>query len=328
MAGYPFEHVAALIDGRVPIEGHAVDFRPGKIGDLNTQVFSGTGTLDVTEIGLAPFVFAWANDAFRDYSLLPIFPLRMFRHKSIFVHTDRGIARPEDLKGRRVATPGYSSTSLTWIRGILNDEYGISPTDIQWVVAAEDSSAANSGAASKQEQLVPDGISIEVGPPGKDESDLLVEGHVDALFHAAEPRAFVEGHPKIQRLFADPRRTEQDYFAKTGIFPIMHAVAIRNDLVEQHPALPAAVFAAYSAAKQATYQSMRDKWFLRTLPWFAQELEATEKVMGRNFAPYGIAPNRKALDALFRYTHEQGLASRRVDIEEMFHPAARSLAET
>jgi 4,5-dihydroxyphthalate decarboxylase len=327
MAGYPFEHVKGLIDGAVPIEGCSIAFEPGKIGDLNTHVFSGPQKLDVTEIGLTPFNLAWANDDFRDYSLLPIFPLRTFRHKSIFINSDSGIEHPGDLKGRRVGTPGYSSTSLTWIRGILSDEYGVKPKDIQWVVSSLDSSANNSGSTSRYEQNSPDGISIETGPAGKDESQLLVDGDVDALFHAAEPRAFVEGHPKVRRLFTDSRKTEHEYFAKTGIFPIMHAVAIRNELAEEHPWLAEAVFRAYSTSKRRSYESMEQKWFLRTLPWFAQELDSTREVMGENFWPYGIESNRKTLDALFRYAHDQGLARRRVSVEEMFHPAARKLVE-
>ena len=327
-SGYPFEHLKPLLTGKVPVEGADVEFVPGKIGDINTQLFSGSTELDFTEIGLVPYLLATANDDFRGYSLLPVFPLRMFRHKSIFVHADAGIDSPADLRGRRIGTPGYSSTSLTWIRGMLQDEYGVSPLDIEWVVAAADSSAAVSGKTSKQEQVTPDSISITTGPEGKDESDLLVDRDVDALFHAAEPRAFIEGHPKVRRLFADARQVERDYYAKTGIFPIMHAVAIRRDLIEEHPWLPKAVFDGYSASKSMAFEDMRQKWFLRTLPWFAQELESTEALMGRNFFPYGIEANRKSLEALFRYSHEQGLASRELRIEELFEPSTFALAET
>lgn len=327
MAGYPFEHVSALMTGRVQIQGYRLEFEMGKIGDLNSHVFSGPRTLGVTEVGLSPYMLAFANERFRAYSLIPVFPLRLFRHKSIFVRADGGIDHPSNLKGRRVGTPGYSSTSLTWIRGLLSDEYGVRPEDVEWVVSAEDSSAADSGSTSKQENVFPEGLSVSVGPAGKDESDLLLDGDVDALFHAAEPRAFVEGNPKIKRLFIDPRQVERDYFARTGIFPIMHAVAIRNDLIETNPRLPRAVFDAYSESKSLIYADMRQKWFLRTLPWFAQELEATQELMGKNFFPYGFEVNRKSLEALFRYSHEQGLASRRLKADEVFEPSTLELVE-
>lgn len=327
IAGYPVDHVRALVDGRVQVKGCNVSFQQGKIGELNTHVFSGPQDIEVTEIGLAPFMLAYANEGFRDYSLIPVFPIRQFRHKSVFVHADRGIERPEDLKGRRIGTPGYSSTSLTWIRGFMQHEYGLKPNDVEWVVSAADSSAKDAGRVSNQESVVPDGISISGGPAGKNESDMLINGDVDALFHAAEPQAFLEGHPKIKRLFVDPRATERDYFARTGIFPIMHAVAMRNDVVDAAPWLPQAVFNAYSEAKRVHYDAMRMQWILGTLPWFGQELEETKELMGENFWPYGVSANRRTLDALFQYSHEQGLAKKQLTVEELFHPSTLAFKE-
>jgi 4,5-dihydroxyphthalate decarboxylase len=328
VAGYQYDRVAGLADGRVPIEGCAAQFEAAKIGDMNTHVFSGPRTREVTEIGLLPFILAVANEEFRDYSLIPVFPLRVFRHKSIFIRTDRGITKPSDLRGRRVATPGYSSTSLTWIRGIMQHEYGVKPEEIEWVVSAKDSSATASGGASKWESILPNGISIRRGPKGKDESELLVDGDVDALFHAAEPRAYQEGHPKVARLFADSRKTERAYFRKTGIFPIMHAVAVRRDVIQSHPWLPAAVFQAYSQAKQLTYEDIKQSaWYKTSLPWIAQEAEETRELMGDNYWPYAIKPNRKTLNALLQYSHEQGLAKRKLKIEELFHASTLDLRE-
>jgi len=257
-----------------------------------------------------------------------VFPLRLFRHKSVFIHADRGIKRPEDLKGRRIGTPGYSSTSLTWIRGFMQHEYGVKPEDVEWVVSAADSSAKDAGKVSKQESVIPDGISISVGPEGKDESDMLVDGDVDALFHAAEPTAFTERHPKIRRLFADSRRTERDYYARTGIFPIMHAVAIRNSLVKKNPWLTEAVFNAYSQAKRLMYDDMKKMgWATISLPWVGKELEETRELMGDNFWPYGVEANRKELETLFQYSYEQGLAKQKLKIEDLFHPSTLKLKE-
>ena len=329
MAGYDYDRVQALIDKRVEIEGCTTQFEIARIGDMNTHIFTGPQTREVTEIGLHPFMLAYANDGFRDYTLIPVFPLRVFRHKSIYVRTDRGIEKPEDLRGRKIATPGYSSTSLVWIRGIVQDEYGVTPEDVEWVVSSKDSSAKASGGPSKQENILPEGLSVSAGPPGQDESDLLESGKVDALFHAAEPRAYIEGHPKVARLFPDSRATERAYFATTGIFPIMHAVAIRKDVLEQHPWLPGAVFNAYSRAKQLTYDYLSTSaWYKTSLPWVSQELEDTRSLMGKNYWPYGIEANRKALEALFRYSYEQGLASRELTIEELFHPSTLEFAES
>jgi len=328
MAGYNFDRTKALFEGRVKVEGCDTQIKEQGIGNLNTHVFSGPKTLDVTEIGLHPYMLAYANDGFRDYSLLPIFPLRLFRHKSVFIRTDRGINKPGDLRGKKIATAGYSSTSLTWIRGIFQDEYGLKPEDMQWIVSQKDSSAKDAGKVSKHENIFPDGVPISMGPEGKDESDLLADGYVDATFHAAEPRAYVEGHPKVGRLFPDYRSTERAYFAKTDIFPIMHAVAIKKSLAKKNPWVIEAVFKAYSQSKQMAYDYMaKAAWAFDSLPWFGQEFEETRALMGDNYYSYGIKPNRKTLETLFRYSYQQGLCKRELTIEELFEPTSIELTE-
>jgi len=329
MAGYDYDRVKALMDGSVEIENCDTSFEVSSVGEMNTHIFTGPQTRAVTEVGLHPFMLAYDNDGFKDYTLIPVFPLRTFRHKSIYIRTDRGIKKPEDLRGKRIATPGYSSSSLVWIRGIVQDEYGLTPKDVHWVIAAKDSAGKVSGGPSKQENVVPKGLSTSIGPAGKDESDLLESGEVDALFHAAVPRAFTEGHPKVARLFPNSRATEQAYYSKTGIFPIMHVVAIKKDVVEKHPWLIEAVFNAYSQAKQSAYDYLtKSAWYKTTLPWVSQELEDTRALMGKNFWTYGLMEsNRKALDTFFRYSYEQGLCSRTLSIEELFHPSSLHLSE-
>ncbi|MGI9355853.1 MAG: ABC transporter substrate-binding protein [Rhizobiaceae bacterium] len=329
LAGYAYDRVEGLIDGSIEVAGFDHSFETDRIGGLNTDALGGSMTREITEIGMVPYIIAFANEGLRNHTLIPVFPLRTFRHKSIYIRPDRGIEGPEDLKGKTIATPGYSSTSLTWIRGIVEDEYGVSPTDINWVVSADDSAGAATGGASGFENLIPDGPNISVGPKGMDESDLLVEGVVDALFHAAEPKAFVEGNPHCIRLFEDSRTAEQAYFKKTGIYPIMHAIAIRRDVVEANPRVVAAVFDAYSQAKSQLYRfQRRAAWYINTVPWISQELEQTRAIMGQNFHSYGMNDaNRTTLETLFRYCHDQGLSQDRLSIEELFHPSSLDLNE-
>lgn len=328
IAGYPFDRVEDL-DGRVPVEGCEVRFEKASIGEMNSHVFAGPRTREVTEIGLLPYILAYADDDFRAYTLIPVFPLRLFRHKSMFVRTDKGIERPEDLRGKRVGTSGYSTTSLTWIRGMLEHEYGVKPDEIRWVLSDEDSSAGLVGNRSEQEQMLPDDLEIAYGTAGKSESDLLIDDEVDALFHAAEPEAFVEGHPLVARLFTNSQAAERAYFAKTRIFPIMHAVAIRSDVAEANPWLPAAVFRSYATAKQHAFKRLRAMgWAMISLPWVAQELEATRELMGENYWPYGVGTNRNTLSTLLQYTQEQGLVDRTLSVDELFHPSTLELIDT
>jgi len=325
IAGYPFDRIKGLVDGSVKVKGCDVRFERASIYKLNAVAMGGDQKWEVQEIGLHPFMLAYANTNFRDYTLIPVFPLRTFRHKSLFIRTDRGINSPGDLRGKTVAAAGYSQSSLTWIRGILFHEYGIKPEDMQWIISRKSS---DKGKVSKHESALPEGVPISFGPEGVDESELLVEGKVDAVFSAKEPQAYIDGHPQIARLFSDYREVERAYFTKTGIFPIMHVVAIRQDVVKKHPWLPEAVFHAYSQAKQNMYSFMKDLgWAMVSLPWFAKELEDTQELMGKNFWPYGIAPNRKTLEALFQYSHEQGLSKRKLTIEELFHPSTLKLIE-
>lgn len=326
--GYNFPRLQSLINGRVPIEGCEVEFVPGKIGDMNTDLFSGDQVRDVTEVGFHPFILAYANGGFRDYSLLPVFPLRQFRQKSAFIRTDRGIEKPEDLKGKKISVAGYSSTSLTWLRGIMQDDYGVKPEDVTWVIASGDSSAQVAGKISAQESVTPKGVPSEVGPVGLDESDLLEQGLVDACFHAAEPRAYVQGKPNIGRLFPNARPVEQEYYQRTGVFPIMHTVAIRNELLEREPWVAKAVFNAYSKAKQLDYEFMTKMgWAFSSLPWFAQELEDTRALMGKNFYSYGFEANKKAIETLLTYSYDQKLASRQLSAEELFAPTSLGFSE-
>lgn len=323
VSSYLLDRTQALFDGTVKIEGVDATFEQGAIGDMNTAAFSGSGQNEISELGLHPFMLAHANDEFRDYALLPVFLLRQFRHKSVFVRSDAGITKPEELRGKRIGTPRYSSTSLTWIRGIFEDEYGLKPNEVEWVVATKDSSAKEAGKISEQETMLPKGISVTSGTLGLDESELLLTGEVDALFHAATPTAYLQGDTRVARLFPDFRSVEQDYFSRTGIFPIMHVLAIRRDTAAEHPWLARAVFEAYSEAKAAAFRTKdRLTWVTDMLPWYSQELENTQSLMGRDFYPYGIERNRKTLETLFRYSHNQGLADQLLTIDEVFLPSS------
>jgi 4,5-dihydroxyphthalate decarboxylase len=331
VAGYDYNRVAAVAKGQAQIEGCKVTYEVTSIGPMNMHALGNPKTRQVTEIGLIPYVLAWANDEIRDYRLLPIPALRVFRHKSMWVRSDSGIDNPAQLRGRKVGIVGYSSSGLTWIRGMLAEEYGLKPEDLHWVVAAKESnaSASVSGGASSWEQVgPPDGVKITNAPDGMDESELLLSGEVDAVFHAAEPKAFMERNAAIRRLFVDHRSVEQDYFKRTGIFPIMHSIAVRRDVIADNPWLPKAVFSAFSKAKAMDMKYMQMLgWAYDTLPWYGQEFDETVAAMGRNFYPYGYEVNAKTYDTAFRYLYEQGLTKYRVTLEEIFEPAFREMNE-
>jgi 4,5-dihydroxyphthalate decarboxylase len=328
IAGYEYDRVRAISDGGVGIEGADISFHVESIYSASRHAFGPEQTYEITEIGLIPFIRRYINDDFRSYTLIPIFISRTFRHRNIFVHTDSGIEKPEDLRGKKVGTPGYAFSANTWIRGFLLDEYGVAADDMEWIETTESSDGAMVS-PKLDRHFLPDEFPLQKGPPGVDESELLISGDCDALITAITPKAFLEGHPKIKRLFSDVRSVEQQYFRETGVFPIMHVVAIRTDAVEANPWLPKAAFEMYSKAKQAAYDNLETTTALKvTLPWVTQEFEDTRNLMGNNYWPYAIAANRKELELVMRYVYEQGLTKRQIDFEELFHRSTLELSES
>ena len=327
VTGYDYDRVRAIMDGQVGMEGAAVSFHVENIYDVSRYAFGPDRKYEVTEIGLIPFIRKYINEDFRAYTPIPVFISRIFRHRNIFVLADSGIAKSEDLRGKRVGTPGYGFSANTWIRGFLLDEYGVKASEMQWIETTESSDGAKLSPKLNR-HFLPDDFPLVKGPPGVDESELLLSGGCDALITAITPRAFLEGNPKIKQLFPDIRTAEQDYYRKTRLFPIMHTVAIRTDMIKANPWLPKAVFEMYSKAKQIAYANLETTTALKvTLPWATQEFEDTRSLMGKNFWPYGIEPNRKELELVMRYTHEQGLVKRRLKFEELFHPLTLELKE-
>lgn len=327
IAGYDYDRVRAIIDGQVGIEGADVSFSVEDIYGVSRYAFGPERKYDVTEIGLLPFVRKYINEGFRDYTLIPVFISRIFRHRNVYVHVDSGIEKPEDLRGKKVGTPGYGFSANTWIRGFLLDEYGVKAEDMEWIETTESSDGAKLNQNLDRHYLADD-FPLVKGPPGIDESELLLSGGCDALITAITPRAFLEGNPKIRQLFPNVTAAEQDYYRRTGLFPIMHAVAIRSDAIKANPELPKAVFDMYSKAKQKAYADLETTTSLKvTLPWVTQEFESTRELMGKNYWPYGVEDNRKELEFVMRYAYQQGLVKNQIDFEELFDPSTLKLKE-
>ena len=327
MAGYDYDRVQAIMNGKVAHKDLDISFHVENIYSVSKYVFGPEKKYDITEIGLIPFITRYINNDFRDYTLIPVFISRTFRHRNIFVHADSGIEKPEDLVGKKVGTPGYGMSANTWIRGFLLDEYGIEADDLHWIetTKSSDGGALKSGIAK---YYFGDDFPFVKGPKGIDESELLLNGDCDALITAITPRAYLEGNPNIKRLFSDVKATEIEYYRKTKLFPIMHVVAIRTDVLKKNPWLAKAVFNMYTEAKKVAYKNLESTTVMRvTLPWTIDEYESTQNIMGDNYWKYGIEQNRKELEVLMRYVYEQGLVKRQIEFEQLFDPTTLELKE-
>ena len=342
MASGEYDRIRAIRDGAVRVEGCAVTYHvvePNQlfVRNLKSQEF------DVSEMSFSAYI-ALRDQGRAHYTAIPVFLSRAFRHSAIFVRSGRGIASPADLKGKRVGTPEYFTTMLVWLRGLLSDEYGITPSDLHWrlgpleqpvrqvpdpspVQPRSGGSAATQQSKQSRQQPTPVGdgeknVEIETIPAGKSLAGMLAEGELDAVFSARPPSCFLQaggGKEGVARLFPDYRAVEQSYYRKTGVYPLMHAVGIRNSLVEQHPWVARNLFDAFAKAKEIAVADFEKlSAFALTLPWIEAEYRATQAVLGEDIWPYGIEANRKAIDTLCRYLHEQGFTKRRMSVDGLF----------
>jgi 4,5-dihydroxyphthalate decarboxylase len=271
------------------------------------------GEFEVAEIGFSPYLIALSR-GISPYVAVPAFLSRAFRHSAVYIRNDRGIDSASHLRGRRVGVPEYQMSAVMWFRGFLQDEHGVSAKDIDWVQGGLETP----GRRDKFPLNLPPAFPLST-VHDKALSQMLADGELDAIMSARRPSCFVAGHPKVQRLYPNYRDIEQEYYRRTRLFPIMHAVGIRRDVLDLHPWLAASTFKAFAQAKAVAQAEFAETTALKIgLPWVTAEFESTRNVMGPDFWSYGIEDNRHTLETMARYSFEQGLATRLVTIEEMF----------
>jgi 4,5-dihydroxyphthalate decarboxylase len=269
---------------------------------------------DAAEMSLSSYVLrrSRADDALL---AIPVFTSREFRHSCVWVRADAGIAAPADLKGKRMGVPEYQMTAAVWIRGLLSDDFGVAPADMQWYSGG----LYQPGREEKLPITIP-GVDLRAIRADQTLSDMLLAGDLDAVMGPRPPRGFPG--PRVHRLFADFRQVEAEYFRRTRVFPIMHTVVVRRELLDCEPWLARSLYDAFCEAKRRAMAELAEPVVLATtLPWQIAEVESTRALMGDDYWPYGVEPNRGALETLMRYSCQQGLAERPVPIESLFAPS-------
>ena len=300
-----YDHCRALVNGRVKVDGADLKFvnisPPSQIflRMLHDEEF------DASEMSLSNFMIAMGKDD-RRFVAIPIFPSRVFRHSYIWINTKAGIAKPADLKGKKVGIADYSMTALLFVRGLLQHEYGVMPEDLHWFRRRAEHVAVQ----------IPPGIRID--NIGKDQTldGLLEAGELDAVAVTSPPRAFLQGSPLVARLFPDCRAVEADYYRRTNIYPIMHMTVMRRTIYEQDPTLAVRLSQGFQAAKELAFEDYDEG--LASLPWVNLDMEFARQVLGADVAPYGVKHNAATLEAATLYSHEQGLTKRHFAVDELF----------
>ena len=317
-----YDRTRAIFDGRAPIEGCTVLSAAIEPEEAFHRAFS-FQEFDVSEISISSHTLMTSRGQ-NEYVGIPAFVSRLFRHSGVYIRTDRGIDSPQGLKGKTIGLPEYQITANVWIRGILQDDFGLDPSDVHW----RRGGLEEPGRVERTPLKLPDGIDLQQVADGKTLSGMLEAGELDGVISARAPSCFERGAPNVGRLFSDYRSTEEDYFRRTGIFPPMHIIGIRKSLVERHPWLPVSVLKAFMRAKELTvYELGQIGHLFVSLPWGVSEFEKARALMGNDYWSYGFEANKHALETFTRYHHEQGLSARKVSPEELFAPSTRDLTK-
>ena len=316
-----YDRTRVLADGTVKIAGVNARFHSHRI---ISEVFAGMirdHAYDVSELGMTYFL---RTMDFEDapFVAIPVFPVRCFRHSAIYVNKASGIRMPGDLAGKTIGEFAvYGHDAGVWPKGILADEYGVTPDQCRWVVGGLDWPLKPVDFIPRPH---PADVEVTQAPDGADLGAMLEAGEIDALIAADVPKCVLQKSPKVAHLFEDYEATERAYYKRTGIFPIMHTVVVRKELASGHPEIVRTVYQGFCEAKDAVKEQYQKGMIFNNMatmmPWFTKLVDEDRSLLGEDWWPYGLGPNRKAVDTFLRYHFEQGLSKRRMTCEDIFAP--------
>ncbi|HSN22308.1 MAG TPA: hypothetical protein VLS49_16615 [Usitatibacter sp.] len=315
LACWNYDRTRGLLEGRIQPDGIDLVYLNLPVEETFFRMLRNR-EFDVAEMSLSSYAVSLSRPE-RPFIAIPVFPSRFFRHSCIYVNAKSGIREPKDLVGRQVGNPEYQMTAPVWIRGILQDEYGVPVDGVTYRTGGEE----EPGRPEKLKLDLP--ANIRVQPIGETQtlSAMLRDGDIDALYTARMPSTYRTAPDRVKRLFESYMEVEQAYYRKTRIFPIMHTVVIRRALYEQSPWIAMSLYKAFAQAQREAYEDLYVTAALKTmLPWLTKHVEDARSLMGDDYWAYGFAPNRECLDTFLRYHHEQGLSKKRLNPEELFAP--------
>jgi 4,5-dihydroxyphthalate decarboxylase len=312
LASSHYDHITDLANGRVPVEGVALTFLNLQIEEIFFRQFN-YWDFDASEVSMGKYC-SLVSQGNAPIVAIPVFPSRVARHSSIYIRRDGSVKTPADLKGKRIGIPEWAQTAAVYSRGFIQHQYGIDLTSIQWIQAGVD----QPGRMEKVKLNLPKGISYTPAPD-KSLSGMLVSGEIDAALSAHPPSCFEHGHPNVTRLFEDYLDIEMKYVKDTGIYPIMHTIALKREIVERNPWVAANLFKAFDEARRRSVErALNGTSSTLPLPWAYELAKRMQDVVGKDLMPYGVEQNRVTLDAFLQYAFEQGVLHRKLTPEELF----------
>ena len=314
MGCWNYDRTRGLMDGNIQPDGIDLNYLNMEVEETFFRMLRNR-EFDVAEMSLSSYSVSLFRDS--PFIAIPIFPSRFFRHSCIYVNADSGIKTPKDLIGKKIGNPEYQMTAPVWIRGVLSDEYGVPVDSVTYYTGGEEE-------PNREEKLkldLPSNIKVQSIGPTQTLAQMLATGEIDALYTARMPSTFRTQPDKVKRLFENFVPVEQEYFTRTGIFPIMHTVVIRREIYEKNRWVAQSLYKAFAEAQQETYKDLYETAALKTmLPFLTAHVEETRRVMGDDFWPYGFQKNEKTLETFLRYHFEQGLSKKLLTPKELFAP--------
>lgn len=308
-----YDRTYALYTGEVQPDG--IDLNYIEVADPRELFDRMVGGLefDASEMSSSEFITRVAAGKC-PFVAIPVFASRVFRHG--FIAVDRRVIRkPTDLAGKRIGVQLYTMTAAIWIRGVLQHDYGVDLSQVEWVEGSLIAPTSH-GKPTVLPPLKP--VSITQNQSGKSLSQLLEDGEIQATIGADLPPAFGK-NPNIQRLFPDFREVEKDYFRRTKIYPIMHLIVLKRELYEKYPFVATSLYNAFCESKERAFKKMRYLGALRyMLPWLPADLDEINEVFGGDPWPYGVESSRPTLEALMQYLEDQSLIAKKIPIDELF----------
>ncbi len=315
LACWDYDRTRALADGSVRPEGIDLIYQNLFVEETFFRMLRNR-EFDAAEMSLSSYCVSLMRED-PAFIAIPVFPSRFFRHSCIFVSAKSGIREPKDLAGKRIGVPEYQMTAPVWIRGILQDEYGVDPAGCEYRTGGEE----EPGRDEKLKLELPAKFKVKPIGPEQTLAQMISAGELDAMHTARAPSTFHTQPGKVKRLFENYVEVEKAYYRKTKIFPIMHTVVIRRDLYEKNRWIAQSLYKAFVQAQRKTYEHLNTTMALTSmLPWQVAHVEEARALLGEDWWPYGFAPNRDVLETFLRYHHEQGLSRRRLKVEELFAP--------
>lgn len=301
-----YEIVRALKEGAVEADGIELTMVTSPDSTTRHWRFLRNREFDVAEVSSSSYIIA--RDQNMPFDAIPVFLHRRFRHGFAFVNTTKGIREPKDLIGKKVGVKSFQVTAVLWLRGILEEHYGVPHRSIEWVTELDEDVDFDP----------PPGLNLTKMREDQNCEDMLVSGELDAILHPDLIWPMTQKHPSVGRLWTDYKAEERRYWDKTAIFPIMHVMGIKREIVEKYPWAPIELYKAFDKAKAIAMRRMENPRIV-PLVWYRESWEEQEEIFGTDPWEYGLTDqNRNNLDTLVRYSHAHGLIRRPIPLEELF----------